>query len=388
MNLPTYAKTIIIILILVITLILAKAIWMNLCTRCIGSFESEKEDILRRRNWLVEQIIVSPKELLGKMPSAIGPQYQGEWALYSCSMLTKALANIAQIYPETKEESLLQMDKLIDMVQDYELKKYDYYRWGEDPLFCLDSELSHISYLSHLAWMIGSYKQLGGNSKYDILHDDICEAMNRRILCSPNYNLPTYPGESVYVPDMLVAIVALHQYSQTHNGKFSTTVKKWLEYMQTNCTDPTTGIMASFVSDSTSNLHYPIKGSYSALNCYYLAFIDKEFAADQYSRLKEHFLKRSPLTSFKESMEKTTMIYFDIDAGPILFNMSPSGTAFGIGPATFFGDTTTRKALLKTAELAGSTITFRNKSHYLLADIALVGEAITLAMRTSVPVGK
>jgi hypothetical protein len=87
-------------------------------------------------------------------------------------------------------------------------------------------------------------------------------------------------------------------------------------------------------------------------------------------------------------LEKTIMIGFDIDAGPILLNLSPSGTAFGIGPATFFNDTTTRKALLKTAELAGSTITFKDKSHYLLANIALVGEAITLAMRTSVPVNQ
>ena len=303
-------------------------------------------------------------------------------------MLTKALANIANIYPETKEESISNIEKLIEMVQDYELKKYDYYRWGEDPLFCLESDQSHISYLSHLAWMIGNYKQLGGTSKYDKLHEDICEAMNRRILSSPNYNLPTYPGEPVYVPDMLVAIVALHQYAQTHNGKYSTTVKKWIEFMHTNCTDPETGIIASFIPNGSSDINFPIKGSYSALSCYYLALIDKEFAEDQYIRLKEHFLQKSPIAGIIESPEKTIMIGFDIDAGPILFNLSPSGTAFGIGPATFFNDTTTRKALLKTAELAGSTITVKDKSHYLLANIALVGEAITLAMRTSVPVNQ
>ena len=388
MNIPTYTKIPIAFLSLIITIILIKAIWMNICTSSIGSFESEKNNILKRCNWLVEQIIISPKELIGKMPSAVGPQFQGEWALYSCSMLCKALVNIAHIYPDTKEESLGNIEKLIEMVQDYELKKYDYYRWGEDPLFCLESCQSHISYLSHLAWMIGNYKQLGGNSKYDKLHEDICEAMNRRILSSPSYNLPTYPGEPVYVPDMLVAIVALHQYAQTHNGKYSTTVKKWIEFMHTNCTDPETGIISSFIPNGSSDINFPIKGSYSALSCYYLALIDKEFAEDQYTRLKEHFLQKSPIAGFKESLEKTIMIGFDIDAGPILLNLSPSGTAFGIGPATFFNDTTTRKALLKTAELAGSTITVKDKSHYLLANIALVGEAITLAMRTSIPVGE
>jgi hypothetical protein len=42
-----------------------------------------------------------------------------------------------------------------------------------------------------------------------------------------------------------------------------------------------------------------------------------------------------------------------------------------------------RNQLLKTAEIAGSTIRWFDKSHYLLANLALVGEAITLAMRTS-----
>ena len=42
-----------------------------------------------------------------------------------------------------------------------------------------------------------------------------------------------------------------------------------------------------------------------------------------------------------------------------------------------------RNQLLKTAEIAGSTVTWFGKSHYLLANVALVGEAIALAMRTS-----
>ena len=75
---------------------------------------------------------------------------------------------------------------------------------------------------------------------------------------------------------------------------------------------------------------------------------------------------------------------FDIDAGPILLNLSPTGTAFGIGPATFFKDRDVRNSFLRTAELAGFTVVRDNRRHYLLANVALVGEAITLAMRTAV----
>ena len=74
----------------------------------------------------------------------------------------------------------------------------------------------------------------------------------------------------------------------------------------------------------------------------------------------------------------------DIDSGPIIFNLSPSGTAFAIGAATYFDDADFRTQLLRTAEIAGSTLRGWNTNHYLLANMALVGEAITLAMRTNI----
>lgn len=49
--------------------------------------------------------------------------------------------------------------------------------------------------------------------------------MNRRLLNRSSLNLPTYPGESIYIPDMLVAIVALNQYADMNNGKYRSTVK-------------------------------------------------------------------------------------------------------------------------------------------------------------------
>lgn len=62
--------------------------------------------------------------------------------------------------------------------------------------------------------------------------------------------------------------------------------------------------------------------------------------------------------------------------------LSPSGTAFFAGPATYFGDDEVRHGILTTAEAAGHTIEMGDKRHYLLANIALVGEAIMLAMST------
>ncbi len=74
----------------------------------------------------------------------------------------------------------------------------------------------------------------------------------------------------------------------------------------------------------------------------------------------------------------------DADAGPIIANLSPSGTAFMVESATCFGDVDVRRSLIKTAEIAGSTFYGFTENHYLLANFALVGEAVMLAMRTNV----
>lgn len=87
----------------------------------------------------------------------------------------------------------------------------------------------------------------------------------------------------------------------------------------------------------------------------------------------------------KEWLDHSPIIGMDIDAGPVIMGLSPSGTAFSTGAATFFNDNEVRSNILRTAEICGNTLSSGNKKHYALANIALVGEAIMLAMRTNAP---
>lgn len=376
-----FIKKMVIFFIVIFALLIFKIIWVSINMCNIGTFQSEKDEILKRRNYLVEKVITTPNALINSMPKSVGPQFQGEWAMYSCFMLSTSLENMASLYPETREQATCQIDSLIEIVMSPELRRYDTMRWGEDPLDSLSGKNSHVSYLSILAWMIGNYKAVGGSSKYDSTYCEICEAMNRRILESPSLNIETYPGECIYIPDMLVAIVSLHRYASFNNGKYEDTVQKWLDKAKAEWLDNDTGLMTSVLSDDSM----PIRGSYASLSCYYLTYIDADFAEDQYKKLKQVLLQNNPATGIKEYSDKTCWLGFDIDSGPIILNLSPSGTAFAIGPATFFEDSELRSKLLKTAEIAGFSWSWNDKKHYLLANVALVGEAITLAMRTSTP---
>jgi len=376
-----------IILSVIVLLVGAKCCWVKCATTGQGSFEGEKKEIVRRANYLTAKVATSPQQLLDEMPSGIGTQFQGEWALYTCSMTCAALANIATLYPQNKETVIKFIGQIIDIAMSEEIREYDKLRWGQDPLVGLNGNQSHISYYSHLAWMISRYKQIGGDGKYDDLYHSLCKAMNRRIRQSKSLNLPTYPGEYIYIPDMLVAIVALANYSNQYDGKYSTTVNMWVERAKKEWIDKETGLVASFleVYNDSIRIVLPVKGSYSALNCYYLSLVDPEFAKEQYDCLMKNYKQGFLFAGIKEYHDRTCLFGMDIDAGPIIFNLSPSGTAFAIGCATSLDDMEFRNKLLKTAELGGSTVTWFGKSHYLLANLALVGEAIVLAMRTSAP---
>ena len=369
----------------IVVFVVLKWLWVTISTMGHGTFEGEKTEILRRRNYLTNKLLVSPEGVLNEMPGGIDSQFQGEWAMYSCSMLSAALANISILYPDEREKSVKQIDKLIEIVMSPEIREYDAARWGEDPLESWDSEKSHMSYLSILAWMISGYKTAGGDEKYDDLYYRLCSTLNWRMRESPTLNLQTYPNEAVYVPDMLVTLVALSNFTWQCDDLYQSTVKEWLDKAKKEWTDKETGILKSFLDYNGTELSEPVKGSYSALNCYYLTFVDKDFAHEQYELLKKHFMKSSPFAGIREYYDRTCWLGMDIDSGPIIFNLSPSGTAFAIGAATYFGDTDFRNRLLKTGEVAGSTVRGWNTNHYLLANMALVGEAITLAMRTSVP---
>ena len=369
----------------IVVFVVLKWLWVTISTIGHGTFEGEKTEILRRRNYLTNKLLVSPEGVLNEMPGGIGSQFQGEWAMYSCSMLSAALANISILYPDEKEKSVEQIDKLIEIVMSPEVREYDAARWDEDPLESWDSEKSHMSYLSILAWMISSYKTAGGDDKYDDLYYRLCSTLNWRMKESPTLNLLTYPNEAVYVPDMLVTLVALSNFKWQCDDRYQSTVKEWLDKAKKEWTDKETGILKSFLDYNGTELSQPIKGSYTALICYYLTLVDKDFAHEQYELLKKHFMQRSPFAGIREYYDRTCWLGMDIDSGPIIFNLSPSGTAFAIGAATYFGDTDFRNSLLKTGEIAGSTVRGWNTNHYLLANMALVGEAITLAMRASVP---
>ena len=372
-----------IILLLLLALVISRIVSILIEWRKYSSHKLDKEDIVKRATFLVERVIVYPcSKLIERMPKFIGRQFQGEWAIYTTTMTSLALANIGIRYPEWMELNARLINELIGITLSPSLTQYDYDAWDSHPIMDIDKKEGHLSYLSLLALMISAYKRLSNDTKWDWLYDTICGGLAKRIKASNIANIETYPDGKIYIPDNLAAIAALSNYAKDHNGKYQDVVDRWLIVMRHQLIDSETGLIVSSINKNGEE-YSPVLGSYSALSIYYLTFVDKELARDQYEKFKKVFFKKGLISGIKENPDGSNRSFFTIDSGPVIFGLSPTGTAFGIGAATYFNDEETRNALLRTGELAGFTIPGRRR-HYLLSEWFLVGEAITLAMRTAI----
>lgn len=346
--------------------------------------KKEKDELLRRATWLCNEVIVNkPEELIAKMPDVIGRLYQGEWAIYACSMTACALCNLIRLYPELKDDYIEKVAQLIELTNTPVIRFYDTMWWQEDAMETLEGEKSHMTYLSILAWMIGNYRLAGGDGRYNALHKKLCDTLNRRMLASRDLNLPSFPNGVIFLPDMMFAALALKDYDSVYGETYQATITEWLYNLKTRYLEPKTGLLSSTIFRNMTKGR--TSGAYSGLNTTGLALLDKQFGEEQLQKLKDNLIIAfGKYAAVKEYLKRSPKLTFDIDAGPVIYGLSPSGTAFAIGAATYLGDWELRQRLLNTAFLAGGNVRGKKCQHYRLAEIMLTGEAITLAMRTMV----
>lgn len=351
------------------------------------AWEHEKKEILERSEYLARKVLVSPIQLLSSMPGVLGKHYGGQWAIYSSSMYVYALSNIARLYPEQLIMCLDRMEKAIDIILSPELRQYDTVSWKEDALQSLSGEKSHLSYLSLLAWSISEYKLTGGvSSKYDNIFLQCCEALDRRMRRTRDFNIPTFANKVIFIPDMIPAIISLRNFTRLYDDRYESTIAGWKKMIKSRWIHPETGLIKA----KSGRMSDP-RGSYAALTCSYLSIVDENFAREQYNLMKSCLVEKrtimgKTITGVKEYLSYSPSFKLDPDAGPIVKGLSGSGTAFALGAATRLGDWEFRHDALASADVAACTRYGDGECHYELSEMALVGEAVALAMRTNVPI--
>lgn len=363
--------------------VIVKTLWM-LCVLPAGKGWSERtmaEDLTQRRDYLVHRVLASdfgPES----SPFFLPPEFKEEWAIGTISMTGLALAQLAVADRSLVREHRTIIESLIERLLKDDIRLYEQRYWGEDALDSLEGSNGHIGYLGHLNLLLGLYRRLDGDLRFDSLHQKISSALSRRILSGSHPYLETFPKQ-IFVPDNAVVIASLALADRVQGSRnYAAAEQAWLSYTRTRLLDSETGLMVPWVSPSGEPFGRP-RGSYATWNVAYLFQADPELALDQAQRIRHHFLQALPFgaCAIRECLPGVSCAG-DIDSGPVLFGLSTSGSGFGFATAKVLNDAPMTDCLSVTAEAAGFTPPSPFARRYLTAP--LIGDAIILAMRTTV----
>jgi hypothetical protein len=347
-------KSALAIALLCLALLCVKALWIwqySVSGRDLLDGAAEK-DLLPRRRWLLRNVAMESFSVK-QMPAFFPPIMQQEWAIGTLSMTSTALANLAFLYPETRHESKDAIVTMVERLLRNDLASFETSYWGEGALSTLSGNNGHIGYLAHLNFMLGAYRAIGGDARYDDLYRRISDALARRVLESPHHYLETFPGQ-IFIPDNAVTIASLSIAQLTLGVDYKRPITAWLAQTRGHLLDPTTGLIRPWI-DSNGRGIGPPRGSYAAWTIYYLNWIDRNLAQDQYQLLKANFAVKLPfglaaLREYPPGYDGPA----DVDSGPVIFGLSTSGTGFMVAGARLSNDAEYLQGLLATVELVGS----------------------------------
>ena len=336
-------------------------------------------DLLERRAHLLERVATNtfgPHDI----PALIESPFREELAIATLSMTTVAFTNLAFLDPATRESSKEAVARMIERMLTPEIRRFEILWWGQDALDSLDRPEGQIGYLGHLNLMLGCYRLLGGDARYDDLFNRISAALARRLAESPAFHAETFPG-ATFTADNTIVILSLRLHDLLTDAEHQPLIDNWVNYSREHLIDPKTGMLRYLVlTDGTAA--GTARGVLQAWNSMWLPLIDATWAKDQYDRMRQHLMDRLSLGGLYGIREYPPGVSgpTDLISGPIIFGISSAATGFAIGGAVLWKDDELLTGLLRTSELVGSTLSWNGKRSYLLAP--LPGEAIVLAAKT------
>lgn len=281
----------------------------------------------------------------------------GEWYLVSLSMAGIAAKNLGH------SEDLAWLTR---RALDREIRAFDTEAWKTDALETLDTAQGHAGYLGHLGLLLA----LECSDANVALRHRVLGALERRYASSPTRLIETYP-RMTWIPDNSVTLAAVAVGARC-DGR-DVPVREWLAAWPK---DDATGLLR-FRPQSKAP-----RASGAGWNSVYLHLVDPTVAREQYALAERTFLFDDVpgLAAWRE-YPRGIEGPGDVDSGPLIFGLSPSGTGFALAGATLYGSKA-RGGMLRTAEVAGITVPWGGL-HYLFAP--LVGDAAVLAARTLPP---
>ena len=201
-------------------------------------------------------------------------------------------------------------------------------QWGKEGL-----------YLSHLNVILGAYQRLTGEQLYLTLNRNISEYLSQRIIDDPNHNIHSYGSYAhVWFADNAVTLYSLYLFDKNNNTNLSwEPIQKWLNYMETEGTDPKTQLHYSELMRLEAYSRYPRGCALSWTTKYMSQFAPQE-ALLLWQNYKKHFKQTFLVFAGFREYPVGAPLEEDYDSGPILLGMGAAATGLALNGSKAIGD--------------------------------------------------
>ncbi|MEZ4293680.1 MAG: hypothetical protein R3B70_01795 [Polyangiaceae bacterium] len=304
-------------------------------------------------------------------------RFDGEWAFGTFTMAAMGLGQVSVTHPERKDAYVAAMEACADALVSRETNEFGTEAWGDFGFEGLPGGRGH-AYLGYSNLALSMIRLLNPETRHKQLHDDLTEALARRLESSPHALFETYPGEA-YPADisMVAGSIALHDCAvgapeRPFWGAWKEAFSKWI--------DPASGLLYQSAQAASGQPAGPPRSSGTGLAAFALSFVDRDLSRrlfDGLSRAQTSFQGFGAIHEFAPGHEESG----DIDSGPVVMGVSVSATGFTISSARLHEDQELFTGLYRTADLFGVPVHRTSGKRFMSG--GPLGNAILLAMTTA-----
>ncbi len=309
--------------------------------------------------------------------------FRGEWQFGTYQMAALGLLQTCRQHPELCTELRPGVEAAIAGLLSPAVRAFDARSWGEDALDSLDGPHGHAAYLGYLNLVLSLDRATFADSRHTALNDRISAALARRFRDAPHQIIETYPDEA-YPVDNASGIASLLLHQRLTGTDHSAAIAGALEGFRSRWRDPRTGLLLQAIDHRSGQAYDRGRASGTALGAYFLAMAEGELARPLYESIRSELTGSILGFGYVDEYAAGERGGGDIDSGPLIFGMSPSGTGFTIATARAFGDRALYVSLARTAYLTGAPVSRKDQRFFITG--GPLGNAILLAMFTAQPV--
>ncbi|HLP07168.1 MAG TPA: hypothetical protein VK178_03320 [Opitutaceae bacterium] len=310
-------------------------------------------------------------------------RFRGEWQFGTHQMAALGLLQTCRQHPELRDELRPGIENAIAGLLSPAVRAFDAQSWGEDALDSLDGPYGHAAYLGYLNLVLALDRATFADSRHTALNDRISAALARRFGAASHQIIETYPGEA-YPVDNASGLASLLLHQRVTGIDHAAALTGTLECFRTRWRDPRTGLLQQALDHRSGQAMDRGRASGTALAAYFLALADPELARPFFRSLRTHLAGSILGFGYVDEYAAGERGGGDIDSGPLIFGMSPSGTGFTIATSRVFGDRALYVSLARTAYLMGAPVAQGDERFFITG--GPLGNAILLAMFTAQPV--